>query len=61
MSSHEKRQLAEELLDSADAENGEVSVDAAILALLDQRLAAYEAHPQAISPWEEVRSRVFAD
>ena len=60
LSSRDKRQLAEELLNSADAEDCEVVVDAAIMDLLDQRLAAYEANPQAVSTWEEVQSRVFA-
>ena len=54
LSSHDKRQLAEELLISADAE------DAAILEMLDRRLAEHEASPQAIAAWEEVKSRVFA-
>ena len=60
LSSRDKRQLAEELLDSADAEGGEVVVDSAIMDLLDQRLAAHAANPQAVSTWDEVQSRVFA-
>ncbi|MDI1313242.1 addiction module protein [Prosthecobacter sp.] len=60
LSSHDKRQLAEELLYSADSEDGEVVVDAAIMDLLDQRLAAHAANPQAVSTWEEVQSRIFA-
>ena len=55
----EKRQLAEELWNTADNEEGEVSVDASILALLEQRLAAHAAHPQATSTWDEVKQRVF--
>ncbi len=60
LSSRDKRQLAEELWNSADAEDGEVTVDAAVLELLEQRLAAHAANPQAVSTWEEVKSRVFA-
>jgi putative addiction module component (TIGR02574 family) len=60
LSSRDKRQLAEELWNSADAEDGEVNVDAAVLDLLAQRVAAHAANPQAVSTWEEVKSRVFA-
>jgi putative addiction module component (TIGR02574 family) len=59
LSSHDKRLLAEELLNSADAEDAEVSVEAAVLDLLDRRLAAHEATPEALAAWEEVKSRVF--
>jgi putative addiction module component (TIGR02574 family) len=54
----QKRQLAEELLLEADCWD-EVEVDAAIRALLDSRLADYEADPSAVSTWDEVKSRVF--
>lgn len=60
LSSQEKRQLAEELWNDADAQDGEVTVEPAVLELLDQRLAAHAADPQAGSTWEEVRSRVFS-
>ena len=53
------RQLAEELWDKADAEEGEVTVGAAVLALLEQRLAEHAARPEAGSTWEDVKSRVF--
>lgn len=55
----DKRQLAEELWNVADQEEGEVSVDASTLALLEQRLAAHAAQPQAGSTWDEVKQRVF--
>ena len=54
----EKRQLAEELLLEADGTD-EVEVDPAIMALLDNRLAAYDANPSAVSTWDEVKARVF--
>ena len=59
LSPPEKRQLAEELWNTADSEDGEVSVDPAILTLLEQRLAAHVDHPQAVSTWDEVKQRVF--
>lgn len=59
LSSAEKRQLAEELWTSADSEEGETSVDAAILRLLDQRLTDHETQPQATSTWDEVKRRIF--
>lgn len=59
LSAAEKRLLAEELWTSADQEDGEVSVDAAILKLLDERLADHEARPEAISTWDQVKARIF--
>ncbi|MDZ4402185.1 addiction module protein [Prosthecobacter sp.] len=60
LSSRDKRQLAEELWNSADVEDGEVTVDDTVLELLEQRLAAHAANPQSVSTWEEVKSRVFS-
>lgn len=54
----QKRQLAEELLRTAD-DADLVEVDPVILALLDTRLAAYDADPSAVAPWDEVSTRVF--
>ncbi len=56
---NEKRLLAEELWDKADAEEGEIIVDASVLALLEQRLADHAAQPNSGSSWEDVKSRVF--
>jgi putative addiction module component (TIGR02574 family) len=56
--SDQKRQLAEELWLSAD-DSHETSVDPAILALLEQRLAQHAADPSAASSWQQVRERVF--
>ncbi|MBE7494708.1 MAG: addiction module protein [Verrucomicrobiaceae bacterium] len=55
-----KRQLAEELWDNADVEEGEVRVEAGVLMLLDQRLAGHAADPSCVSTWDEVKSRVFS-
>ncbi len=59
LNSREKRQLAVELWNSADSEDGEVSVDDSILALIDQRLKAHAADSGAVSTWDEVKQRVF--
>ena len=49
-----------DILLSADAEDAEVFDEAAVLKLLDRRLADHEASPEALAAWEEVKSRVFA-
>jgi len=59
LSSRDKRLLAEELWNAADAEDAEVMDEAAVLELLDRRLADHEATPEALAAWEEVKSRVY--
>ncbi|MFZ2280666.1 MAG: hypothetical protein WAW39_22900 [Prosthecobacter sp.] len=59
LSSRDKRLLAEELWNAADAEDAEVMDEAAVLQLLDRRLADHEATPEALAAWEEVKSLVF--
>ena len=60
LSTRDKRQLAEELWKAADTEDAKVSVEAAVLAMLDRRLAAHEAMPEAIAAWDEVKSHIIA-
>lgn len=60
LSSRDKRRLAEELWNAADAEDAEVMDEAAVLQLLDRRLAAHEATPEAIAAWDEVKSHILA-
>lgn len=60
LSSRDKRLLAEELWNAADAEDAEVMDEAAVLQLLDRRLADHEATPEALAAWEEVKSRIIA-
>ncbi len=60
LSSRDKRLLAEELWNAADAEDAEVMDEAAVLQLLDRRLADHEATPEALAAWEEVKSRIMA-
>ncbi len=59
LNSREKRQLAVELWNTADSEDGEVSVDDALMALIEQRLQAHASSPAAVSTWDEVKQRVF--
>ncbi|WP_397381344.1 addiction module protein [Prosthecobacter sp.] len=59
LSSRDKRLLAEELWKAADAEDAEVMDEAAVLQLLDRRLADHEATPEALAAWEEVKSRIM--
>jgi putative addiction module component (TIGR02574 family) len=59
LSSYDKRLLAEELWNAANAEDAEVTDEAAILQLLDRRLADHDASPESLAAWEEVKSRVF--
>jgi putative addiction module component (TIGR02574 family) len=55
----EKRQLVNELCeDLYGVPEGEE--DPAITALLEARLAEYEANPDSASPWPEVRQRLLA-
>ena len=58
LSSRDKRLLAEELWNAADAEDAEVMDEAAVLQLLDRRLADHDASPESLAAWEEVKSRV---
>ena len=60
LSSRDKRLLAEELWNAADAEDAEVMDEAAVLQLLDRRLADHDATPEALAAWEEVKSRILA-
>lgn len=50
--------LVEELWDSIAAEAEVAELTQAQKAELDRRLAAYEADPDAGSPWEEVKARL---
>ena len=50
--------LAQDLWDSIAADPDALVLTDAQRALLDERLAAYEADPQAGSTWDEVRERV---
>jgi putative addiction module component (TIGR02574 family) len=51
--------LVEEIWDSIAETPDEVTLTEAQRAELDRRLAAYEADPQAGSPWEEVKAELW--
>ena len=54
----ERIELAEAIWDSVHESQHDVPLSEAHRALLEERLAAYEADPSAGSPWEEVRARL---
>lgn len=60
LSSAERSQLLEELLDSLDTEREPPILSEAQRQELDRRLAILEADPAAVSAWEEVEARVLA-
>lgn len=53
-------QLAEEILDSLDANREPPALSEDQRRELDRRLADVEANPAALSPWDEVEARVLA-
>ena len=54
----EKFRFIAELWD--DVTGSEVPDDPAITALIEQRLAEYRAHPEKVSPWEDVKAGILA-
>jgi putative addiction module component (TIGR02574 family) len=56
----DRTQLVEEILDSLDCEREPPALTEAQRRELDRRLAALEAEPTALSPWEGVETRVLA-
>lgn len=54
-----KTQLAKELLAEAN-DSGEVELDPRIISAVDERLAWFEAHPDATYTTEEVAARLQA-
>ena len=54
----ERIQVAQDLWDSIADNPESLALNDAQRAILDERLAAYEADPQAGSSWDEVRERV---
>ena len=54
----ERIQVAQDLWDSVADDPSALSLSDNQRAVLDERLAAYEANPQAGSTWDEVRERV---
>ena len=60
LSAGERLQLAEEIWDSLEAELPEFPLSDAQKQELDRRIAAPEANPDAVVPWEEVEARALA-
>ena len=56
----ERMQLVEEILDSLANEQEPSPLSEAKRRELDRRIAALEANPAGVSPWEEVEARVLA-
>jgi putative addiction module component (TIGR02574 family) len=58
LSIEERIQLVEDLWDDIAASTEAMDIPQSHKDLLDQRLAAHEADPQAGSTWEEVKARI---
>ncbi len=56
-SDEDKLQLAEELL--ADVMGETPEDDPALTALMESRLSAYRQHPEHVSSWSEVKTRLL--
>jgi putative addiction module component (TIGR02574 family) len=60
LSEAEQVQLAEEILESLGADREPPPISEATMRELDRRVAYLDAHPDAGSPWEEVKARILA-
>jgi putative addiction module component (TIGR02574 family) len=60
LSPAERMQLVEEILDSLANEQEPSPLSEAKRNELDRRIAALDANPAGVSPWEEVEARVLA-
>jgi len=58
LTSAEKLQLVEELWDSLAADTDELSIPEWHKRVLNEAQAAYDANPDAGSPWPEVKARL---
>ena len=54
----DKLQLVEELL--ADVMGGDPEADPVLLELIESRWAEYQAHPERVSSWADVKARLVA-
>jgi len=59
LSPEEKLILAGELWTSS-TDHSQEQPDPQIVALLQERLAQYQANPEAVSPWSEVKERILS-
>jgi putative addiction module component (TIGR02574 family) len=60
LSADERLQLVQEIWDSLEAEELELPLSDAQKQELDRHIAALEANPDAVVPWEEVEARALA-
>ena len=58
LSTSERIKLAEELWDSVHAQSDEIEVSPEQMAMLEERLAAYQADSDPGDTWENVRARI---
>lgn len=56
----ERLQLIQEIWESIDTTTDQLPISEAQRLELDRRLAALEANPQRVVPWEEVEARALA-
>lgn len=59
LSPSEKLMLVSELWNDLEAHPSEVPVSREIIAELDRRLARFHQHPDEITTWEAVRTRIL--
>ena len=60
LSPEQRWQLLQELSESLEAEAEEMPLTEAQERELDRRIAALDANPDAVVPWEEVEARALA-
>jgi putative addiction module component (TIGR02574 family) len=60
LSTEQRWQLLQELSESLEAEAEEMPLTEAQERELDRRIAALDANPDAVVPWEEVEARALA-
>ena len=61
LSIDDRIRLVEAIWEGIEDERGQVTLSPAQLRHLDQRIAAYEANPEDVLSWEEVRDSLAAE
>ena len=56
----QKIMLVEEIWDSIAQEQGQIAVTDEEKAILDERLSSFEANPNDVISWEEIKQRLHA-
>lgn len=60
LSIDERLSIVEAIWDSIAADSADLELTPAHREMLEQRLAAHAANPDAVVPWEEVKARALA-